>query len=31
MGIWLAKSIFLGAVIVAAVVIYRIALDFVKH
>jgi hypothetical protein len=28
---WLAKSIFLGAVILAAVVNFRIALNFIKH
>jgi hypothetical protein len=27
---WLAKSILLGAVIFAAIVIYKIALDFIK-
>jgi hypothetical protein len=28
---WLAKSIFLGAVIFAAVVMYRIAQDLIKR
>jgi hypothetical protein len=31
MEIWLAKSIFLGTVIFAAIVVYKRALDFIKN